>query len=55
MINSLWTERRAIVRVTTPLGAGRGAGLFHVCRAAERAAALLRRLRAAPKDRVHDA
>lgn len=53
MINSLWAERRAIVRVTTPLGAGRGRALFHLCRTAEKAAALLRRLRAAPKG--HDA
>ncbi|WP_157218053.1 GNAT family N-acetyltransferase [Flavisphingomonas formosensis] len=45
MINSLWAERRAIVRVTTPLGAGRGTALFHLCRSAERVAAAARRIR----------
>jgi len=46
MINSLWAERRAIIRVTTPLGAARGALLFRLCRGAERAAARVRRMRA---------
>lgn len=44
MINSLWAERRPIVRVTLPLAGLRGAALFHLCRAAERASARYRRL-----------
>ena len=60
MINSLWAERRAIVRVTVPFGAPRKAVLFHLCRMAERAAALLRRVqrralaRNAPKEGADD-
>lgn len=42
MIESLWAQRRAIVRVTAPLGAGRGRGMFRLCRAAERIMASLR-------------
>ncbi len=46
MIDSLWKERRAVVRVTVPLkGAGRIAA-YGTCRALERAAASLRKLRA---------
>jgi CelD/BcsL family acetyltransferase involved in cellulose biosynthesis len=44
MINSLWTERRPIVRVTVPLaGAGRRA-IYAACRGLETGSALLRRL-----------
>ncbi|HEX5182568.1 MAG TPA: GNAT family N-acetyltransferase [Allosphingosinicella sp.] len=44
MINSLWTERRSIVRVTVPL-AGRGRRLVHAAaRALETGSAALRRL-----------
>jgi CelD/BcsL family acetyltransferase involved in cellulose biosynthesis len=42
MIDSLWGERRAIVRVTLPLGGWRSHTLFHAARALERAAAALR-------------
>jgi CelD/BcsL family acetyltransferase involved in cellulose biosynthesis len=45
MINSLWQERRSIVRVSVPLaGAGRRA-VFALARTAENGTALLRRLR----------
>ncbi|MDB5689684.1 MAG: family N-acetyltransferase [Sphingomonas bacterium] len=47
MINSLWTGRRAIVRVTTPFRSLRSRALFHACRTAERASAALRRRAAA--------
>lgn len=43
MIDSLWGERRAIVRVTLPLGGTRGRALFHAARAVERAAAAIRK------------
>ncbi|WP_423604648.1 GNAT family N-acetyltransferase [Sphingomonas sp. MS122] len=42
MIDSLWGERRGIVRVTLPLAGWRSRALFHAARAAERAAAALR-------------
>jgi CelD/BcsL family acetyltransferase involved in cellulose biosynthesis len=45
MINSLWAERREIVRVTVPLAGRRRAALFTLCRAAERAAETLKRAR----------
>ena len=45
MINSLWGERRQVVRVTVPLkGFGRKA-VFHLCRTAENLSAALRRRR----------
>jgi CelD/BcsL family acetyltransferase involved in cellulose biosynthesis len=47
MINSLWAERRGIVRVTTPLRRPRSRMLFALCRTAERAAAAARRSAAA--------
>jgi CelD/BcsL family acetyltransferase involved in cellulose biosynthesis len=47
MINSLWAERREIVRVTVPLAGRRRAAVFNLCRAAERAAGALRRTRRA--------
>ena len=44
MINSLWTERRSIVRVSVPL-AGRGRRFVYAgARALETGSALLRRL-----------
>lgn len=46
MINSLWAERRPIIRVTIPLGGGRAAMTFRLCRTIERAAAAYRRSRA---------
>ncbi len=48
MIDSLWGERRAIVRVTLPLAGWRSRALFHAARAIERAAAALKR-RPAPE------
>jgi CelD/BcsL family acetyltransferase involved in cellulose biosynthesis len=47
MIDSLWGERRSIVRVTVRLAGARRGAIFHGCRALERAAAALRR----PKSR----
>jgi CelD/BcsL family acetyltransferase involved in cellulose biosynthesis len=44
MIDSLWTERRAIVRVSVPLRGARRAAIFAVCRALERGSAMLRKL-----------
>jgi CelD/BcsL family acetyltransferase involved in cellulose biosynthesis len=45
MINSLWAERREIVRITVPLAGARRKTMFHLCRTAERAAEALRRTR----------
>ncbi len=42
MIDSLWGERRAIVRVTVPLKGARRLATFAACRALERAAAFTR-------------
>ena len=54
MINSLWAERRPIVRVTVPL-AGSGRGLvFRLCRLTENGSAALRRLRNQPEQGVQD-
>ena len=39
MINSLWTERREIVRVTVPLSGARRKAVFHAARAVEMLAA----------------
>lgn len=47
MINSLWAERRAIVRVTTPFRRLRSRALFRACRAAENWSAERRRRAAA--------
>ncbi|HVQ08507.1 MAG TPA: GNAT family N-acetyltransferase [Allosphingosinicella sp.] len=44
MIDSLWTERRAIVRVSVPLRGARRAAIFAVCRALERGSAMFRKL-----------
>ncbi|RHW18700.1 GNAT family N-acetyltransferase [Sphingomonas gilva] len=45
MIDSVWAERRAIIRVTLPLAGARGAATYALARAAETAAARLRALR----------
>lgn len=49
MIEQLWAERRAIVRVTLPLGGARGAAAFALARIAETASAGLRALRREPQ------
>lgn len=49
MIDSLWGERRAIVRVTLPLAGWRSRALFHTARAVERAASAIRARRAGPQ------
>jgi CelD/BcsL family acetyltransferase involved in cellulose biosynthesis len=43
MIDSLWTERRPIVRMTVPLNGVRRSMLFRLCRALEKGSAALRR------------
>jgi CelD/BcsL family acetyltransferase involved in cellulose biosynthesis len=43
MINSLWAERREIVRVSVPLKGKRRRATFSTCRALEAASALVRR------------
>lgn len=45
MINSLWRERRGIVRLSLPLGGAGNAAVFALVRKAEDAAAAVRRLR----------
>jgi CelD/BcsL family acetyltransferase involved in cellulose biosynthesis len=45
MIDSLWRERRSIVRLTVPLTGARRAATFRICRALEEASSLVRRLR----------
>jgi CelD/BcsL family acetyltransferase involved in cellulose biosynthesis len=45
MINSLWDERRSIVRVSVPLGGAGRRAVFALTRTAEHASALLRRLK----------
>jgi len=44
MIDSLWTERRALVRVSVPLGGVRRGAIYALCRALERGSAAIRRL-----------
>jgi CelD/BcsL family acetyltransferase involved in cellulose biosynthesis len=46
MIDSLWAERRAIVRVTVPLQGASRFATYAACRALERAAAASRKFRA---------
>ncbi|MEM8696537.1 MAG: GNAT family N-acetyltransferase [Pseudomonadota bacterium] len=53
MINSLWTGRREIVRVSVPLGGARARWLFRSCRLAENSAAGLRKAQSTFKDRNH--
>ncbi len=48
MINSLWGERRAIVRVSVPLAGAHRRALFTAARSLERAAAAVRALRNRP-------
>ncbi len=45
MIDSLWTARRSIVRVTVPLDGFRNRVIFHGCRAAEKGSAMWKRMR----------
>ena len=45
MIDSIWRERRSIVRVTVPLSGARRRATFRICRALEQGSALVRRLR----------
>lgn len=45
MIDTLWRERRSIVRLTVPLAGARRAATFRACRALEEGSALVRRLR----------
>ena len=49
MINSLWTERRSVVRVTVPLAGRRRRAVYAGARALETGSALLRRLLTARK------
>lgn len=42
MINSMWRERRTVVRVSVALGGRRNALVYRLCRAAERSAAAVR-------------
>lgn len=42
MINSLWAERRAIIRVSVPLAGWRRRAAFHIARSAEKLAARIR-------------
>jgi hypothetical protein len=44
MIDSLWTERRSIVRVSVSLKGARRAAAFAFCRALERGSAMFRKL-----------
>ena len=48
MINSLWAERRSIVRVTVPLAGSVRAATFRICRFAESLSAQLKTLRTKP-------
>jgi CelD/BcsL family acetyltransferase involved in cellulose biosynthesis len=57
MINSLWAERRQLVRVTVPLAGTLRRATFRFCRTAENASAALRLLRnpaLAPQDATDD-
>lgn len=51
MIDSLWSERRDIVRVSVPLGGARSAFLFRACRAAETTAQQVRGVARRKKER----
>jgi CelD/BcsL family acetyltransferase involved in cellulose biosynthesis len=44
MIDSLWSERRTVVRVTVPLRGAKRTAIFHFCHALERGSAFTRRL-----------
>jgi hypothetical protein len=43
MINSLWAQRREIVRISVPLKGKRRRATFAACRTLERASAFVRR------------
>jgi CelD/BcsL family acetyltransferase involved in cellulose biosynthesis len=45
MINSIWAERREIVRVTVPLKGARRIAAFRICRALESASAVFRKFK----------
>ena len=47
MINSLWRERRSLVRLTVPLAGRRRRAIFAAARMMEKGSALLRRLKGA--------
>jgi CelD/BcsL family acetyltransferase involved in cellulose biosynthesis len=51
MIDSLWSERRDILRVSVPLGGARSGLLFRACRAAENTAAQMRGIARKRKER----
>lgn len=53
MIDSLWAERRALVRLSVPLAGPRRRLTFALCRLAERSAAHLRARRAIPPEPIH--
>lgn len=56
MINSLWSARRSIARVTVPLAGARRKAMFRLCRTVENASAVLRRRASAGSDqRTQDA
>jgi len=42
MINSLWGERRSLVRVTVPLAGFKRRAVFVACRALEKTSALVK-------------
>lgn len=48
MIDSLWRERRSIVRLTVPLAGARRRALFTLCRLLEDSSALVRRIKDVP-------
>lgn len=50
MINSLWGERRTVLRLTIPLAGFRRRLLFRLCRMAENASAAVRRMRSKGKE-----
>jgi hypothetical protein len=44
MIDSLWRDRRSVVRLTVPLAGPKRAAIFRICRTIENASAWTRRL-----------
>ena len=48
MIDSLWRDRRSIIRLTIPLGGLRRRALFTLCRLLENGSALVRRIKDVP-------
>ena len=47
MIDSIWRERRSVVRLTVPLSGARRAATFRICRALEEGSSFVKRLRSA--------